>query len=1135
MNKHCIDGRESLNNYKHYLKIMRITLFFLFFSILFSSAANSFSQEFTFKQKSASIREICTQIEKESDYVFVFSDSSEKMIDKKVNIDANAKNVAEILDAVLSNTGLTYKILDKQIVIYEAGKIISAKVPELKIPETIIQQPPRKQITGKVTDAGGQPLPGVTVVVKGTTIGTVTDADGEFSLNIPLDAETLQFSFVGMQTQEIPVNERAVINVTLTEEVSEIEEIVVIGYGTVKKKDLTGAVSSVQGTTIAERQATQISQALQGAMPGVMVTRNNNAPGATATIRIRGITTIGENDPLVIIDGVPIGGVNDVNPNDVESITVLKDAASASIYGARAAAGVILITTKRAKTGEIGLQYNAEYGFEKPTVFPEFTDAVGYMKAYNELIWNDNGNQGDEYSLYPKDVVDNYATLNAENPDLYPNTDWRGLILNDNASRQSHLLTITGGSKVIRAKASLGYDKTDALYDGRTYERITGRFNNDITITKYLSASLDFSFKRSISKQPTVNPISGTMTMPPVYAAVWSDGRIASGKSGLNVYGQLKYGGFNNDWNNQIGGKMSIDFTPLEGLKLSAVISPMLGFDKGKTFNKKVPYYSADDPTVLLGTLQEQSKTTLSEGRNDYHRITKQFLVNYTKSFGRHNLNAMAGYEDYYAFNENLGASRDQYELTSFPYLDLGPLEYRDNYGDAYENAYTSYFGRIMYNYKNKYLLQGNIRYDGSSRFHKDYRWGSFPSFSAGWVMTEESFMKNIRGLSFLKLRASWGALGNERIGNYPYQAAINFSNALFFQGNNVVSETTAAQWQYVIHDISWEKTESYNFGLDAGFFDNRLRLTADYYKKTTKDMLLALEIPDYIGFDNPDQNTGEMYTNGWEAQLDWNGHAGDLGYSVSLNLSDYKSVMGDLGGTEFIGDQIKIEGSEFNEWYGYRSDGLFQTQEEVDNSPKLNAAVKPGDVKYLDISGPDGVPDGKISPEYDRVLLGGSLPRYLYGANIRLDYKNFDLSFVFQGVGKILRHLSGQMVEPLIAQFGNVPEIIVGKSWSMYNSDEQNLNAKYPRYSLTNKSNNYAMSDFWLVNGAYFRVKNVTLGYNIPTVLTQKLSLQGVRVYVSASDLFTIDNYPKGWDPEVAVSGYPITASYVVGLSVTF
>lgn len=1090
---------------------------------LMGSYASVYSQQtkLNLNLQNIAVKDALKQIEEQTEFSFMYN-ASKIDVDRKINLNVSNTSLDEILKMVFEGEEVSFKIIDRNIII----------TPSVSGSSSGQQQ---KSVSGKVTDASGGPLPGVSVVVKGTTNGTITDANGNYSLSKTAGNSILQFSFVGMKTQEIPVSGKTAINVTLVEDAIGLDEVVAIGYGTVKKTDLTGSVGSVKGEAIADRQVTQLSQALQGAVSGVMVTRNNNAPGSTATIRIRGVTTIGDSSPLIIVDGVPVDNMNDINPNDVQDLSVLKDAASASIYGSRAASGVILITTKRAKSGEVSMTYNTEYGFEKPTTQPKYVDVKRYMQMVNELRWNDNNNNANEYPTYARDVIDNYTSLNAENPNKYPNTDWTSLILKDNAPRQSHVLSISAGTKAIRTKASLAYDKTDGLFENKSYERMTARFNNDVTISKKLSASLDLSFKRTIGLSPVNDPIYNMRISAPVYAAMWSDGRVAEGKTGANVWGMMKYGGNARNWYNQLNGKMSLDYTPFEGLKLSAVVSPTLGFDKGKKFQLRVPYYSADDPTVLSGTLENCNSTNLYETRNDYTRVTSQLLANYMKSFGKHNLNVMAGYENYYAFNESLGASREKYDLTNYPYLDLGPLELRGNNGSAYENAYRSYFGRLMYNYQNKYFLQGNIRYDGSSRFYKDYRWGSFPSFSAGWVVSEESFLKSIRAISFLKLRASWGTLGNERIGNYPYQATIAFGNALFYQGSNVAAAQTAAQIQYAIQDISWETTESIDLGIDANFLNNRLRFTGDYYDKTTKDMLLALQIPVFMGFENPNQNTGKMFTKGWEAEIGWNDKIGELGYSISANISDFKSEMGDLGGTEFIGDQIKKKGSEFNEWYGYVSDGLFQTAADLAASPKINTNVKVGDVKFKDISGPDGVPDGKISPEYDRKLLGGSLPRYMYGANLKLDYKNFDFSMVLQGVGKINTRLSALMVQPLVANWGSIPVILDGTSWSKYNTDAQNLAAKYPRLSYTNAGSNYAMSDYWLINGRYLRLKNITLGYNIPSALVQKLSLQRVRIYASASDILTFNKFPKGWDPEVAESGYPITASYLFGLSVTF
>ncbi|MCY1718965.1 TonB-dependent receptor [Prolixibacteraceae bacterium Z1-6] len=1110
------------------IKIMKLTTFLFFFAIAQVFAVSSYSQvtRLSLDMENVTVKDVLFEIEDNSEFYFIYSN---KLIDveRKVDVKVNNQKVQEVLDQIFLGEDVSYTINNRQIIISPKGMV-------LKNSGNIFGQ--QRKITGMVKSQNGESLPGVTVVVKGTSNGTVTNADGTFDLNVEAGAETLVFSFVGMKTQEISIGSQTVFDLVLEEESIGIEEVIAIGYGTIKKSDLTGAVGSVKGEVISERSTTQVSQALQGAMAGVMVTRNNNAPGSSATIRIRGITSIGDSNPLVIVDGVPVGSINDVNPNDIENISVLKDAASASIYGSRAAAGVILVTTKRAKSGDLSLDYNFEYGFEKPTEMAEYVDAIRYMEVVNELRWNDNGNnEGGEFPTYGEDVINNYASLNAENPDLYPNTDWVDLILKDKAPRQSHTIGITAGSKVIKTKVILSYDETDGLYEGRKYERLTARFNNDVTINKYLSASVDFYAKRSLSTNPSREPMYDMRISAPVYAAVWSNGLIAEGKSGNNIYGQYKYGGYKNNWNNQVGGKIALDFIPLEGLKLSAVVSPQFNYNKGKQFLKKVEYTDYDDPNTYVGTLQWSASTKLNESRNDNYNITKQFLINYTKSLSNHNFNLMAGYEDYTAFYEDLGASSDQLELSSYPYLDLGNENFLSNGGNAYENAYRSYFGRVMYNYNNRYFLQGNIRYDGSSRFAKDYRWGAFPSFSAGWVISEESFMQDVPVLSFLKLRASWGSLGNERIGNYPYQSTIGFSSALFYQGNNVISSQTAAQWAYAIKDISWETTESLDIGFDAVLFDNHFHITADYYKKKTKDMLLELEIPDYIGFDNPDQNTGMMDTKGWELELAWNDRVGDFTYSVSANVSDFKSEMGDLGGIQFLGDQVKFEGSEFNEWYGYVSEGIFQTQEEVDNSAVLNSNVAPGDLKYKDISGPDGVPDGIISADYDRQLLGGSLPRYMYGGNIRLGYKNFDLSMVFQGVGKQNVRMNTMMVRPLYENWGSVQQIIDDNYWSVYNTDQQNRSVEYPRLTYNNASNNYAMSDYWMFNGRYVRLKNMTLGYNIPKVVSEKININNIRIYGSFSDIFSLNKYPKGWDPEVSGTGYPITASYIFGVSVKF
>lgn len=1116
-------------------RIMKLTtLFSLGVACCISASTYAQGYKLSMNKQNSSIIEILKDIENNSEFTFFFNDNKVN-VNKKASINVKDATLDEALAQVLKNTGYDYQIIDRQVLIKTASSSVSS-VPSV--------QQNQKAITGIIKDVNGEPIIGANVVEKGTTNGTVTDIEGRFSLNVAPGA-TLVVSYIGYTTSEIVVGNKTDLAISLKEDSEMLDEVVVVGYGTMKKKDLTGAVAAVKGDDLAARKTTQLSTALQGAASGVTVTRDNSAPGATASIQIRGVTTIGETSPLVIVDGIP-GDINQVNPEDVESMSVLKDAASASIYGSRAAAGVIVITTKRAKQDDLSLNYNFEYGWEMPTKLPEYVGAQRYLEMINETRFNDN-NSGGWYQAYSEDQVNNWVKNNATNPDAYPIVDWQDAILKSSAPRQTHSINIAGGSKVVKTKASFRYDKTDGLYENRGYERYMIRINNDFKINKWLEAHLDVNYKRSKSEEPHTNPMElNFRATAPIYAVRWSNGLWGDVKDGENPLAMITDGGLKTSWHNRLGGKAAIDITPIEGLKISGVIAPTYNFNKVKSFVKQVPYTYANDPTTVKGYMAGYRTTKLTENRNDDYDVTTQFFANYNKSFGCHDLSAMIGYEDYYAFWENLSASRDQYELTNFPYLDLGPENLRDNGGNAEEYAYRSFFGRITYSYANRYLLQVNFRRDGSSRFAPDSRWANFPSFSAGWVISEEKFMQDLNWnwLSYLKLRGSWGTLGNERITRiddnnkqnyYPYQSALNFGSGLFYNGNSVSSLLTAAQQYYAVRNISWETTETWDIGLDANFLDSRLHFNFDFYKKKTKDILLALEIPKFIGYDNPFVNTGNMETTGYDIELGWRDQVGDFSYSVSANLSDFVSKMGDLGGTEFLGEKVKMKGSEFNEWYGYLSDGLFLTQEDVDNSPKLNNNVKVGDIKYKDISGPDGVPDGKISSEYDRVCLGGSLPRYTFGVNFAASYKGFDLAMMFQGVGSQNVRINSNMIEGLRNNWCGFPSILEGNYWSVNNTDAENAKAIYPRLTRNNIDSNMAMSDFWMFNGRYLRMKNLTLGYTLPSVLTKKISMESVRFYVSGNDLFCLSKYPHGWDPEVSTNGYPITTSVLLGVSVNF
>lgn len=1072
--------------------------------------------QLTFKKQDISLADVVQEIEQET------------TLRVYTNKDLNLKSPLLLPNRRIALKDLLEVLKTDQGIIYSLNNnLLSLKKQNTEKSNVLLAK-------GKVIDKQELTLPGAIVTNLNTKKSVSTDLEGHFEIEANTN-DVLEFSYIGFDKIALKPSQNMIVQ--LQDSNSNLDEIVVIGYGTVKKKDLTGSVGQVNGELIEQRNTVQLSQALQGQLSGVSVTRNGSGAGSKATIKVRGITTIGNSDPLIVVDGVVRDDIDEVNSNDVQDITVLKDAAAASIYGSRAAAGVILITTKRAKNNEFNFTYKGDYGTEKATAIPQPVDYRRYMQMINEMSWNDAGNPTNgQHGIYSEEMINNWGSNNQKNPNLYPITNWQDILLKETASKERHSFTLSGGDKRINSRASIDYENIDALYAVENFKRIMTRINNSIKVNDYISGDLDVSYNSTKQESPNINPLWEAMRYAPIYAATWTDGRIAEGKSGSNAYANLYYGGSKKHFSDKIYGRVVLNITPIEDLKISFVLAPQMSFNRRKNFTKKLEYFDAEDPTRYAGLIAGNTNTSLVENRNESKQLTKQFIANYAKSLGKNDINLMLGYEDNYTSVESQGASASNMELSNFPYLDLAPIDYMINSGNKYETAYRSYFGRVIYSYADKYHFQGNIRRDGSSRFHKNYRWGVFPSFSVGWTISNEEFMQKQNVFSFLKLRGSWGTLGNERIGNYPYQSSIDFSSTLFYTDDQVVSKLTAAQVQYAIQNISWETTESIDFGADMYFLNNRLSLTVDYYKKKTKDMLLELEIPAFIGYANPQQNAGTMNTEGWDFDLAWRDQINDFKYSIGFNLSDSRTKMGNLNGRIVMnGSQIIREGSSYNAWYGYVSDGLYQSAEDVKNSPKLVDSVKPGDIKYKDISGPDGVPDGKISPDYDRVELGESLPRWFYGGNIQMEYKGIELALAFQGVAKQTSLLTEQQMRPFQSSWTSPMQEIDGQYWSPYNTEEQNMNAKFPRLShVSAESNNYKMSDFWLINGAYFRIKNITLAYNFPQKLIKPLTLDKIRVYMSLNDFFTISNFPKGFDPESAYNTY-VSKSIHFGASINF
>ncbi|MDN5214352.1 TonB-dependent receptor [Fulvivirgaceae bacterium BMA12] len=1121
----------------------------IFYSLLLADTTNaqrkSIKDIYVKIELEGKVVRVFREIEKVTDFRFSYN-KSKLDLSTTVSVQFTDQTLAAVLKTVSRQSDLKFKRINDVI-------SVSKKNDQDPKEGSVEEHWPFSQIeiTGQVTSSeDGLGLPGVNVKEKGTANGTITDLEGKFRITVP-EGATIIFSYIGYVTEEVIVNSQSEINVSLIPDVTALSEVVVIGYGTEQKKDLTGAVATLQAEDISARQTVQLSESLQGAMAGVTVTRGGGQPGAAATVRVRGITSLNVNDPLVIIDGVPSGGLNDVNPNDVENITVLKDAASQAIYGARAAAGVVLITTKRGSQGKPSVEYSYEYGIQDPTTLPDYVDAMTYMRMFNERESNDGvGLRFDE------SMIADYASLHASDPDVYPNTNWQDVILSETSARQRHNLSFRAGNENLKTAVSFSYIFEDAIYVNRNYERYTARINNDIRVNDFISGIFDVNYKRTNIIKPASfgggNPMSQARIYPGIYDERYDDGRWAEGKDGENILSQLVAGGRDLEAFNKLSGRIGLTLEPVDDLTVQAIVSPVFDFNNGSIFNRVVPIFDREDPTLQLWT--NRARARLEEERVEVFGLTKQLFATYKKTLMTgHDFSVMAGFEEWSEKYDRIRTSREGFEVEQRS-LQLGSEEFRDNSQLSTSVALRSFFGRLNYDFQDKYLLQVNFRADASSRFAEDYRWGYFPSVSAGWLISEESFMANLPLISHLKLRASYGEVGNQAPGTrredlfnfYPYQALIDFNNALMWQGNAPSSVLIGSQLFLNDQAIVWETTKTIDIGLDAGLFDNRLNVGLDYYEKETDDIIMTLDIPNYLGFpQNTKTNVGAMDIKGWDLELGWRDQINNLKYSAAFNISDSKSKITNVNGREdFItdnGTRINFEGSEFREWFGYETTGIYQSQDEVDNAVVRNNSISPGDLGFVDQftvdTNGDGIADAGdgVINEQDRIPLGGSLPRYIFGGNISGSYKGFDLSVVFQGVGEHTRRLEGFQVAPFASDFGNVPALIANDYWSLNNSEADNLNAKYPRLSKTTRGNNYAVSDFWLINGSYFRFKNITLGYSLPQSILDRTKLRQLRFYVSLKDYFSIDSFPDGWDPEADDSGYPIIKSFLVGLNVNF
>ena len=1105
----CCNDVKSLF-YQNFRK-MKLTLLFLFVTVLTGIAADSYSQstKLTLKLENVRIEDVLSKIENQSQFRFFYNE--EINLDKKVSIDVATETIANILEKIFTDKGIHYEIIGRQIILSNNtdSKNISAQ-----------QQ---KSISGKVTDTSGVPLPGVTVILKGTTQGIITDADGNYTLsNVPSDA-TLVFSFVGMKKKEVNVDGKTAINVTLIEETIGIEEVVAVGYGTQKKVNMTGSVSSISGKDILNRPVGQTSMALQGIAPGVTVTQNSGQPGNDGgTIRIRGIGTLtgSGNDPLVLVDGIE-SSLNSVSPNDIENISVLKDAASSAIYGSRAANGVILITTKRAESNKFNINYSNYSGWQEATRLPKKVSGYDHMTMINEA----NVNVG-KPQPFPQQYIESYAK-NAPSDD-YPETDWYSEMLKKKAFQQNHHISVNGGGEKVNFLGSVRYLDQDGLSINTNYSKVSVRLNTDVKLKKSLGANFDVLFNHSDDAQPSAGqPWGFLIRYPNNLSGKNSDGSWGVGWDGINSWASEEDGGMKHTVVDGAVLNMKMNWEPFKGLNISAQYAPEIDYAHYKSFNKHVDLYFPDgeiiNPTEFKASLTEKYTKSISN--------TYRVLTTYETQIKSHSFKILGGFEQIDYKTQWMQGYRDQYPLADYEVLNAGAPDNQEATGTATEWALRSVFGRINYDYSQKYLFEVNLRYDGSSRFLKDNKYGLFPSFSVGWRASEESFLDGLAWLSNLKLRTSWGRLGNQEIGNYPFASTISLGQNYVF--NNATPAMGAALLNASNPEITWETTEMTNLGIDFSLF-NKLNVTAEYYVKNTHDILLQLPIPQITGLNAPYQNAGKVTNKGYDFSVSYNDKVGKLQYGIIATLSDVKNKIVDLVGTgPYIESRtIRMEGSPIDAFYGYESLGLFQNLEEIQAHATQFGSVVPGDIKYKDQmtidTNADGIPDsgdGKIDDK-DRVVFGSPIPRYTFSFTFNAKYKQFDLSAFFQGVGKC---------DGYIDQYGVWAFYLGGtaQEWQKDYWTETNPNASYPRLTF-NYPNNEQVSSYWKKSAAYLRLKNLQIGYTFPKSFISKCFLENARIYCSAQNLLTFDKFYKSFDPEAPIgtgSFYPMVKVFTFGI----
>lgn len=1133
--------RQDENPNKLFLA-MKMTVALIFMACLSVNGNPVEGQTVSLSVTNAKLESIFKEIKKQTGYVF-FYDKEILQNAKRVTLHVKSQTIAKALEESLKGQPLSFSITKKTVSIFQTGPGVANSLRSgLSVTELSKSiESPKTIITGTVKDAQGRPLGGVSVIVKGTNKGTSTNNDGKFSIEAD-EGQTLVFTFVGYNAVESVVGGNKVLDIAMKSSgASGLDEVVIVGYGTQKRSELIGSVSQIGAKDINSRAVGQLSLALTGQMPGVTVIQNSGQPGVGADIEIRGVGSFGANpNALILVDGIPTGSFNDIDPYNIETISVLKDASTAAIYGARAANGVILVTTKAGSANnKMSIHYNGYVGTQRLSATPDYVNSWEYATLMNEAI---PGSYSDEQIQKFKDGSD---------PDNFPNANYINSVFKKGTLQTGHNVSLSYGNEKVQYVLSTGYMYQNGIVAKNDYNRYNLRLNLATKISKNLKLTTRLSAIQTFDHQPVtpatldqtgmIDIIANAIRYPSIYAIKLSNGDWGAGVVNKgNPVAWLDSKAFYKSRGIDLAGNARLDWQVIPSLKLSAIGA----YTQGQSESKRFLATQRINSIVFLGP----SALTQASGFSNYK--TFQALAEYSKRFGDHQVDVLGGYSVESSYSETLTGFRGDLPSNDLPALNLGDPGTQTNDFDANEYALQSLFGRLQYNYQKKYLVEGTIRYDGSSRFPTDRKYATFPAVAIGWRISQENFIKdNITWINDLKLKASYGTLGNQNIGNYPYQNLLATGFNYPFGGT---LSPGAARTTITDTTLHWESTRTKDIGLDATLFDNKLTLSATYFDRYTYDILASPggSVSFVLGFGVGRQNSGKLSNKGWEFTLGYRDAFKDFSYWINSNLTILKNTILDLG----VGNTVQPNGMvgnpaigfigySYGMYYGYVADGLFKDADDVANwkanasMPAVNPNPQPGDIKYKDLSGPDGVPDGKVDPNYDRAVLGSNIPKYSFGVSLGFSYKGIDVSALIQGVSGVTGYLT-DYAGWAFYQGGSVQRWQADSHWS---TENPNPKAAYPRLQVISNagSPNTITSSFWTLNGAYWRLKNIQLGYNIPQAMLKTTFIKGIRVNVSAENLFTQSHYRQGWDPEINVSlrgnYYPILKNYTVGLNVNF